>query len=131
MPQQRKQMTQTIFSTGFSLSFFSSCKPQVRWGSCHLPSPTHTGGSAAGQNPTVPGISPAEQEDGSRPNATAKSRAASSPTPSLSLQLSALPPFRQRYSQQRSSLTPSSQKSHGVSQIVASFQNKYSPRSHL
>lgn len=59
-------MTQTIFSTGFPLSFFFPChKPEVHRGSWQLLLPAQRGGSAVGQNPTVPGIIPREREDGS------------------------------------------------------------------
>lgn len=49
-----------------SLCLFFSChEPKVHGGSCQLPLPTQRGGSAVGWNPTVPGITPAEWEDGS------------------------------------------------------------------
>lgn len=51
MPQQRKQMTQTIFSTGFPLSFFSCHKPEVHRGSCQFPLPAQRAGSAVARTP--------------------------------------------------------------------------------
>lgn len=78
--------------------FFSSHKPQVCRGRCHLPSPTRTGGSVVGQNPMVPGIVPTEQEDGSCPNSLTNRHAVSSLTPFLSLQLLALFQFKRYYS---------------------------------
>lgn len=56
MPQQRKQMTQTIFSTGFPLSFFFLSQTRSAQGKLPVPFASTERRLCCSQNPTVPGI---------------------------------------------------------------------------